>query len=173
MERVRHARVETSFGTLLCAATDAGVCLLALDAETGMAALDAWVARHAPGAELVEDPAFLADAAAQLREYGAGIRREFDLTLDPRGSEFDRAVWAGLLEIPFGTTLSYGELAERVGRPGGAQAVGGAAGRNPLPVLIPCHRLLARDGLGGFSGGLEAKRRLLGLEGIAVQAEFL
>ena len=169
---MRHARVETSFGTLLCAATDTGVCLVSLDAERGDRQLAEWVARHAPDAEVVEDAEFLAPTAEQLQAYDRGERRVFDLPLDPRGTPFERAVWDGLCEIPFGNTTTYGELAARLGRPGAAQAVGGAAGRNPVAVVIPCHRLLARDGLGGFSGGLRVKRRLLGLEGVPVQAEF-
>lgn len=170
--RIRHARVETAFGSLWCATTDVGLCLLALDAEGGSRALEAWIARHEPGAVSVEDPRALAEAARQLVAYGARELRKFDLPLDPRGSEFELAVWRSLAALRCGETTTYGELAAGLGQPGAAQAVGAAAGRNPLPVVIPCHRLLARAGLGGFSGGLDMKRRLLTLEGVAVQTKF-
>lgn len=171
-ERIRRAGIETRFGPLLCAATEAGVCLVVLEAERRPEALARWVDRYAPGATVVEDPQFLADAGAQLAAYGEGRLRDFDLPLDPRGSDFELAVWRALAAIPYGRTRTYGELAAALGRRGAARAVGRAAGRNPLPVLIPCHRLLARGGLGGFSGGLDLKRRLLSIEGVAVQAEF-
>ncbi len=108
-------------------------------------------------------------AAAQLREYFAGTRRAFNLPLAPEGTDFQRAVWAALTEVPWGETTSYAALARAVGRPGAARAVGGAVGANPLLILIPCHRVLRIDGaLGGFSAGLDAKRILLAREGIAV-----
>ena len=101
----------------------------------------------------------------QLREYFAGRRRAFDLPLAPEGTPFRRAVWRVLREIPFGETISYGELARRVGNPKASRAVGSANGANPLPIVIPCHRVIAGDGsLGGFGGGLPAKQALLALE---------
>ena len=172
-ELIVYSHVETALGTWLCAKSDAGVCLLVLDSERGEAELAAWIERHAPGSTSEVDPAALAGLARQLEGYFAGERRRFDLTLDRRGTEFELSVWRALSAIPFGATTTYGELAVGLGQPGATQAVGGAAGRNPLPVLIPCHRLLARGGLGGFSGGLPLKRRLLALEGVAVQTEFL
>ncbi len=108
----------------------------------------------------------MVDAATrQLREYFAGERREFELPLDPRGSEFQKRVWSALRNIPYGTTISYGELAHRVGQPTAARAVGAANGRNPIPIVIPCHRVIGKDGsLTGFGGGLPLKERLLELE---------
>ena len=104
-------------------------------------------------------------AARELAEYFAGRRRAFDLPLCPAGTEFQRAVWAALQEVPFGEKTSYGELAEKLGRPAAARAVGGAVGKNPLLVLIPCHRVLGKDGsLTGFSAGLDLKKSLLALE---------
>jgi methylated-DNA-[protein]-cysteine S-methyltransferase len=118
----------------------------------------------------VEDPEHFADAIDQLGEYFAGERREFDLELDPQGTDFDRAVWRQLLEIPYGETTSYGEVARAIGRPDRARAVGAANGRNPLPIVVPCHRVIGADGsLVGYGGGLELKRRLLELESGAVQ----
>ena len=105
------------------------------------------------------------EAERQLRAYFAGELRAFRLPLAPRGTPFQRAVWERLLELRYGETLSYGELALRVGRPGAARAVGAAVGRNPLPIVIPCHRVVGADGrMTGYAGGLPAKRRLLALE---------
>jgi methylated-DNA-[protein]-cysteine S-methyltransferase len=109
----------------------------------------------------------LRTAVAQLREYFAGRRRSFDLPLDCRGTAFQCAVWRELRSIPFGEVISYRELARRVGRPQGSRAVGQANGRNPLPIVVPCHRVIAADGsLGGFSGGLPVKAKLLAHEGL-------
>ena len=106
-------------------------------------------------------------ARRQLEEYFAGVRQNFDLPLDPGGTDFQRRVWRALLDIPYGKAISYRELAQQVDRPKGFQAVGQANGKNPLPILIPCHRVIAADGtLGGYSGGLDRKRFLLDLEGI-------
>ena len=117
--------------------------------------------------EWVRSDDALAGVRAQLEEYFAGTRRTFDLTLAPEGSPFDHATWDALRGIPHGATISYAELARRVGRPGASRAVGGANGRNPLAIVIPCHRVVASDGtLGGYAGGLDMKRLLLGLEGV-------
>jgi methylated-DNA-[protein]-cysteine S-methyltransferase len=107
----------------------------------------------------------LARAAAQLGEYFAGERREFDLPLAPSGTEFQLACWRALTEIPYGETRSYGEQARHIGRPDRARAVGAANGANPIAIIQPCHRVIGADGsLVGFGGGLETKRRLLDLE---------
>jgi methylated-DNA-[protein]-cysteine S-methyltransferase len=105
------------------------------------------------------------DVVSQLGEYFAGDRTAFDLPLRPVGSEFELAVWEQLTRIPYGETRSYGYVANAVGEPGGAQAVGAANGRNPLAVVVPCHRVIGADGsLVGFGGGLPRKRFLLDLE---------
>jgi methylated-DNA-[protein]-cysteine S-methyltransferase len=107
----------------------------------------------------------LAQAAQQLQEYFAGTRQQFDLALDPQGTPFQLAAWQVLAEIPYGETISYGEQARRLGRQGAARAVGAANGRNPLPIVVPCHRVVGAGGkLVGFGGGLAAKRYLLDLE---------
>ena len=104
--------------------------------------------------------------ATQLREYFAGRRTRFDLPLAPRGTDFQRAVWSALEGIPYGELRSYGEIARAIGKPRAVRAVGAANGRNPLPIVVPCHRVIGSDGsLTGFAGGLEIKRRLLALEG--------
>ena len=105
------------------------------------------------------------EAIRQLRDYFAGRRTGFDLPLAPEGTPFQRAVWRQLQDIPYGATISYGELARRVGNPKASRAVGSANGANPIPIVIPCHRVIAADGkLGGFGGGLPVKRALLALE---------
>jgi methylated-DNA-[protein]-cysteine S-methyltransferase len=117
--------------------------------------------------ESVDDPghAVLAVAVVQLGEYFAGTRTEFDVPLDPVGTDFQRSVWAALRTIPFGTTVSYGEQAERLGDRRKARAVGAANGRNPISIVVPCHRVIGANGtLTGFAGGTEAKAWLLAHE---------
>lgn len=111
------------------------------------------------------DDAALAEVTRQLDEYFAGARVEFDLVLAPRGTPFQREVWDQLCRIPYGETISYGELAKRVDRPGAARAVGSANGQNPIAIIVPCHRVIGADGsLTGFGGGLPWKRWLLNRE---------
>ncbi len=105
-------------------------------------------------------------AVTEISEYAAGTRRVFTVPVAPEGTEFQRRAWAVLRGIAWGETISYAEQARRMGRPTAVRAVGGANGRNPVPILVPCHRVIAADGsLGGFSGGLPHKRALLVLEG--------
>jgi methylated-DNA-[protein]-cysteine S-methyltransferase len=105
------------------------------------------------------------EAVRQLGEYFSGARIEFDLPLAPEGTLFQRTVWSRLQEIPYGQTISYGELARRVGNPKASRAVGAANGCNPLPIVIPCHRVIGASGkLTGFGGGLPTKQLLLSLE---------
>lgn len=121
--------------------------------------------RHGQPCDDGSDPA-LAACAAQLSEYFAGERRAFDLPLAPAGTAFQRRVRAALLQIPYGELRSYREIARAIGQPNAVRAVGAANGRNPLPIVVPCHRVVGSDGsLTGFAGGLEVKRRLLELEG--------
>jgi methylated-DNA-[protein]-cysteine S-methyltransferase len=112
-------------------------------------------------------PPFLKDAAAQLEEYFARERTGFDIPMELDGTEFQKEVWAELSRIPYGETISYGELARRVGRPRGPRAVGQANGKNPIAIVVPCHRVVAGNGIGGYGGGLPLKRALLTLEGVA------
>lgn len=130
--------------------------------------------KYHPGplpAEVDEHDPLLNEAARQLGDYFAGRRARFDLPLAPEGTTFQQAVWAGLLQIPSGTTLSYGELAQAVHAPSAVRAVGAAVGRNPLSIVVPCHRVLGRDGdLTGYAGGLERKTALLELEGVLTPA---
>lgn len=122
------------------------------------------------GADGAQDASPLLDAAeAQLREYFAGARRTFDLPLAPHGTAFQQRVWAALRAIPYGETRTYGELAAAIGSPNASRAVGMANHRNPISIVIPCHRVIGANGtLTGYAGGLEVKRKLLALEGINI-----
>jgi methylated-DNA-[protein]-cysteine S-methyltransferase len=125
--------------------------------------------------EMVEDGRHpvLVETERQLGEYFAGERREFSVPLDMRGTAFQRDVWRALLEIPFGETRSYLDLAKRLGNRNATRAVGAANGRNPLSILVPCHRVIGTSGkLTGFAGGLDVKARLLGLEGGSPEFSF-
>ena len=110
--------------------------------------------RHARN-DVDDVPPVLKETASQLDEYFAGER-----------TDFQREVWTELTRIPYGETISYGEVARRVGRPSAPRAVGQANGRNPIPVIVPCHRVVASDGIGGYGGGLNVKRKLLAVEGV-------
>lgn len=111
------------------------------------------------------DPRAFGDAVDQLEAYFAGKLTDFDLELDLRGTEFQQRVWKALLTIPYGETRSYGEIAEQIGAPGSARAVGLANGRNPIAIVVPCHRVIGSSGsLTGYGGGLERKQTLLELE---------
>ena len=130
----------------------------------GLAGL-AFPGRAAPEGA-VRDPEALAPAATQLAEYFAGERHAFELELDLAGTPFQLEVWSRLREIPYGETTTYGEIAREIGRPDRARAVGAAVGRTPIPIIVPCHRVVGADGsLTGYGGGLPRKRALLELEG--------
>ncbi|MFJ6630442.1 methylated-DNA--[protein]-cysteine S-methyltransferase [Streptomyces sp. NPDC091376] len=170
--------VDSGIGPLLLAATDDGLVSVVFHAraEVRDRALGQLAARlgRAP-AEDATGSGLLAEPIRELAEYFAGRRTEFGLTLDwSLASGFNRQVLRELADgVPYGTVVGYGDLADRVGRAGAAQAVGAAMGSNPLPVVVPCHRVVESDGgLGGFGGGLETKRKLLALEGVLPQPLF-
>ncbi len=146
------AVIETPIGPLGLVASDTGLRRVSFDARG---------VRADGGSPLLDE------AAAQLAAYFAGTLVDFDLPLDLAGSDFQRRCWLALATIPYGQTVSYGEQARRLGLgPASARAVGAANGQNPLPVVLPCHRVVGADGsLTGFGGGLDRKRRLLELEG--------
>lgn len=122
-----------------------------------------------PAADPGEDHPILRDAEHQLAEYFAGRRRKFSLPLAPVGTPFQRDVWTALAAIPFGEIRSYAQIAAGIGRPAAVRAVGAANGRNPLSIVVPCHRVIGSNGrLTGFAGGLDAKAFLLRLEGITL-----
>ncbi len=149
--------VESPVGPLLLAADDDGLQLVEFHQS-----------RH-PAQRTEEwregDHPVLRAARTQLGEYFAGARTQFDLPLSRKGTPFQEDVWTALADIPYGKTVTYGELATRTGRPTAVRAVGAAIGRNPLPIVVPCHRVVGADGsLTGFSGGVPAKHHLLDLE---------
>lgn len=114
---------------------------------------------------IIEETPLLKKAHSQLTEYLAGERKEFDLPLKPEGTDFEKNCWNALLTIPYGETLSYGQQAQLLGNPKACRAIGRANGQNPIPIFIPCHRVIGSNGsLTGFAGGLEMKQRLLLLE---------
>lgn len=166
----------SDIGPLLLAATGEGLVSVVFHADAAVRdrALGRLTSRF--GAEPVEDAAGqLAEPIRQLEAYLAGGLREFELPLDwTLSSGFNQQVLRELSDgVPYGTVVGYGDLASRVGRPGAAQAVGAAMGSNPLPVVVPCHRVVETDGgLGGFGGGLETKRQLLALEGVLPEPLF-
>lgn len=121
--------------------------------------------KEAPDKDWKEDAAFFADVMRQLRAYFAGELREFEIPLLMEGTEFQKRVWKSLQTIPYGQTISYGELARKMGDPKAVRAVGAANGQNPIPIIVPCHRVIGSNGsLTGFGGGLENKKKLLELE---------
>ena len=146
--------------------TPVGKLLLAGD-EQGLRQVDFQDGPHParPRPDWQKDAKPLAAVSAQLREYFSGRRRRFEVPLAPEGTEFQLKVWQALRGIPYGETWSYGQLARRIGKPRAARAVGAANGRNPLPIIVPCHRVIGADGtLTGFGGGLKIKHKLLELE---------
>jgi methylated-DNA-[protein]-cysteine S-methyltransferase len=154
-----HKTISTSIGELTLFVDDDGAITRLDFGGRELAAADG------------DEGAALDDAAAQLSEYLAGERTTFDLPLRASGNAFERLVWAELARIPYGETASYGEIARRIGHPGAARAVGRANARNPIAIVVPCHRVIGSDGsLTGYAGGLDLKRALLALEADAVAA---
>ncbi len=152
----RYAHTHSPLGRILLVGTDAGLSGL-------------FLADHArapsPEPDWLADPGGFAHVRDQLDEYFAGVRTRFDLDLDLDGTDFQRRVWAALRAIAYGQTISYGELAARIGQPTASRAVGTANGNNPVSIIVPCHRVVAADGtLGGYAWGLARKTWLLALE---------
>lgn len=151
--------IDSRLGGVTLAATDKGLAGLWFDHQ-----------KHSPdtaGWQPNDAHPVLREASAQLRDYFGGKRQQFDLLLDlSHGTEFQQSVWQALLAIPSGATTSYGALSAGVGKPAAVRAVGAAVGRNPISVIVPCHRVVGKDGsLTGYAGGLERKTALLELEG--------
>lgn len=155
---MRYTYVDSPIGRLLLVGRD-GVL-------TGLYVADHEKCRQ-PAADWVEDASVFTDVIAQLREYFAGERTDFDLEVELEGTPFQTAVWAALREIPYGETWSYGELARHIGRPTGSRAVGMANGRNPVSIVVPCHRVIGSDGsMTGYGWGTDRKTWLLAHEGV-------
>jgi len=165
---VAYARIDGPVGRLVAIATPRGLVRLAYELENGGldSVLDVIARRLSP--RIVEAPASLDNVRRELDEYFAGRRREFDVPLDWGlvGSGFARRVLEAAIDIPFGATSTYRAVAGAAGSPNGYRAAGNALGANPIPIVVPCHRVLASTGgLGGYTGGLERKSLLLGIEG--------
>lgn len=152
------AHLDTPLGGITMAATDQGLAGVWFDQQRHWPDTTGWIP--------MDDHPALVEAAAQLRDYFAGRRDTFDMTLDlSHGTAFQQSVWQQLLAIPPGATTSYGALSANVGNPAAVRAVGAAVGRNPISVIVPCHRVVGADGsLTGYAGGLERKTALLELE---------
>ena len=150
-----HKIIASPIGDLTLVATDAALIAIRFPGEDDARA-------PVPTLALTPDHPILRAAGTQLGEYFAGARRVFDLPLAPQGTAFRVAVWQALLTVPFGETCSYATIARAIGQPTATRAVGAANGRNPIPIVIPCHRVIGADGsLTGFGGGLPTKRFLL------------
>lgn len=156
-----QSRLDTPLGPLTLAATTKGLAGAWFDDQA-----------HHPGvldAPVNGGQRWLAQAAFELGEYFAGQRRSFEVPLDPQGTPFQASVWLALQRIACGQLHSYGAIAQEIGRPAAARAVGAAVGRNPISVIVPCHRVVGSDGaLTGYAGGLPRKEALLSLEGVAL-----
>ncbi len=153
---ISYTYLETSIGSLLLTATDSGLQSVLFSKNGRPAAPDpAWREDGSPFQETIR----------QLRAYFAGELKTFDLALVPQGTPFQQKAWGELCRIPYGETISYGELAKRIGNPNASRAVGLANGSNPIPIIIPCHRVIGSNGkLTGYGGGLPIKEKLLALE---------
>lgn len=157
-------QLRTPIGVLQVAASEDNVVSIELPRRRGDGGFERWLRGRLLNRG--DTPALRA-ALKQLREYFAGKRREFDVPVDPSGTEFQRRVWQIIATIPYGETLAYGEIAARLGGRNTARAVGAAAGANPVPIIIPCHRVIGSDGsLTGYGGGLRMKVWLLRHEGV-------
>jgi methylated-DNA-[protein]-cysteine S-methyltransferase len=153
---ISYTYLETSIGILLLTSSHSGLQSI-LFSKNGRPA--------APDSEWREDASPLQETICQLRSYFAGELDSFDLALAPQGTVFQQRVWGELCRIPYGETISYGELAKRIGNPNASRAVGLANGSNPIPIVIPCHRVIGSNGkLTGYGGGLPIKEKLLALE---------
>jgi len=161
---IHYTAVNSPLGRLYLGRHPQGLCALTLG-DDAWNKLVRYVDKTWPEAELQDSKSMFKGVIQELHDYFRGDRTHFDVPLLLKGTDFQKKVWKGLLEIPYGTTLSYGELADRLNNPGGMRAVGAANGQNPVPVIVPCHRVIAADGsLGGYTGGLGIKRKLLNLE---------
>lgn len=160
--------VESPCGPLFCVVGEDGA-VVRIEFENGRESQKLARRLAEEGIEIAEDSERTAEVRRQLEEYFAGERETFDLPLAPRGTAFEKSVWNELSRIPYGETRSYAEIARAIGRPGAARAVGRANGANPIPIVVPCHRVIGANGsLTGFGGGLEVKSLLLEIEGASL-----
>lgn len=163
---VYYSTMDTPIGPLLLAATANGICAIMFGADQkSLFQLKRWTKQWLSHERVVQDDSFLAKAKEQLHDYFQGGKDSFDLPLDLYGTPFQKRVWAALTEIPYGETRSYKQIALAIGMPTAVRAIGGANNRNPIPIVIPCHRVVGSNGaLVGYGGGLNIKEQLLQLE---------
>jgi AraC family transcriptional regulator, regulatory protein of adaptative response / methylated-DNA-[protein]-cysteine methyltransferase len=162
-------RIESPLGPLVAGATHDGICLLEFSGRKRLEAQVASLRRRLRATVLPGRNTHIEIVEQQLAEYFARTRRRFDVSLVTPGSPFQRRVWKELARIPYGETRTYGDLARRLGLPSASRAVGRANGSNPISILLPCHRLIGKDGsLTGYGGGVWRKRKLLELEAAAI-----
>ncbi len=168
MDRLYCQYLDTVIGRILVAGGPQGICRVCLPVALS-ADWISWFDRHFPNRPQNSDYPLLTKAACQLEEYFSAKRRNFNLLLDLRGTPFQRRVWQQLVKIPYGSTVSYAEMSRRIDSPGAWRAVGSAVRQNPVPIIMPCHRVIGSDGsLGGFGGGLFLKEHLLELEDVRI-----
>ena len=159
---IRLATAPTLLGEVLAAMTERGLCVLQLVTRPGTSAVLKELKKQFPRAQFRDDPEGLAPVFQQVNDLIVGRRQESEIPLDMGGTPFQQTVWHALRTIPRGSTCSYSELARRIGKPRAVRAVASTAPRNPVAFLVPCHRIVRRDGsLGGYGGGKECKRQLL------------
>ncbi len=156
MNQVYYSYLKSPIGKLMVVGTRSAIKAIMFPAGKNT---------HAPAPDWIEESKYLKKAIDQLKAYFAGKLQCFELELSPEGTAFQQSVWKALKEIPYGKTTSYGEIAEKLGNPKASRAVGAANGKNPIPIVIPCHRVIGKSGdLTGFGGGLDTKEKLLTLE---------
>ncbi len=168
VETIWYTMMESPIGPLLLAATDKGICFIEFGAEeTSLAGLQHWCRKRQISSSPVQDDGKLAEAKKQLEEYFAGKRQSFTVTLDLHGTPFQKTVWQQLTQIPFGEVRSYKDVAIAIGASKAVRAIGGANNQNPIPIIIPCHRVIGSNkALVGYGGGIWIKEHLLTHEGI-------
>lgn len=162
-----YSEMETIIGPLTIVLSKNGICRIDFSCgELVLKNIERWSRQHFLMDQLQQDDVALSDIKKQLNEYFAGKRTTFDCELDLQGTPFQKLVWNALLQIPYGEVQSYKEVAQAIGSPKAVRAVGGANNRNPLPIIVPCHRVVGSNGaLVGYGGGLSIKEKLLELEG--------
>ena len=162
-----YGEMESPLGPLTVVCSQKGVCLIEFGAiENSLSSIKVWLKRNYMKNELVHDQVFVQPVIMQLEQYFQGERMEFDVAVDLVGTNFQKLVWEHLQNIRFGETKTYKQIAQEIGAPKAVRAIGGANNKNPIPIIIPCHRVIGSNGaLVGYGGGVEKKEILLEMEG--------
>ncbi|RSL30522.1 methylated-DNA--[protein]-cysteine S-methyltransferase [Salibacterium salarium] len=167
-EKLYYTQVNTRVGPLTIAATEHGLCALHFgESDTVIEAMKPWVQKHDIAASMEQDFKKLQSVTEQLHEYFAGERKTFDIALDLYGTPFQRSAWQALKQIPYGETRSYKQIAEVIGSPKAVRAIGSANNKNPVSIIVPCHRVIGSNGkMVGYGSGIDKKEHLLKMEGV-------